>query len=96
MSLTDEDLKWLNDEANEIRQSIVKMLLEAGSGHSAGPIGTADIFTALYFNVMKHDPKNPEWEERDRFVLSNAHICPVLYATLAHAGYFPKEELMTL
>ena len=72
------------------------MLLEAGSGHSAGSLGTADIFATLYFHVMKHDPKNPDWEERDRFVLSNAHICPVLYATLAESGYFPVQELMTL
>src|SRR6266576_2703479 len=72
------------------------MLLEAGSGHTAGPLDMADIFTALYFHILKHDPKNPTWEERDRLVLSNGHICPVLYATMAHAGYFPIEELKTL
>ena len=82
--------------ANTIRQDVIKMLLEAKSGHSAGSIGLADIFAALYFNVMYHDPKNPEWEGRDRLVLSNGHVCPVLYATLANAGYFPKEELFTL
>jgi len=80
-----------------IRQDIVKMLLKAGSGHSAGPLGMADVFTALYFSgAIKHDPKKPNWEERDKMVLSNGHICPVLYATLARAGYFPLKELMTL
>ena len=96
MDVTEEEIAFLENKANQIREDIIRMLLEAGSGHSAGSLGTADIFTALYFHVMKHDPKNPDWEERDRFVLSNAHICPVLYATLAHAGYFPKEELLTL
>src|SRR3989337_193465 len=87
----------LQNKANEIRQDIIKMLLEAGSGHSAGPLGMADVFTALYFGeVMSYDPKNPKWEERDRLILSNGHICPVLYATLAHAGFFPHSELMTL
>jgi transketolase len=83
-------------KANEIRQDIVKMLLEAGSGHSAGPLGLADIFTALYFNIMRHDPKNPDWEERDIMLLSNGHCTPVRYATMAHAGYFDVKELMTL
>ncbi|PJE58429.1 MAG: transketolase [Candidatus Portnoybacteria bacterium CG10_big_fil_rev_8_21_14_0_10_36_7] len=91
------DLKKLEQTANLIRQDIIGMLLEAKSGHSAGPLGMADVFTAIYFgDVIKHDPKKPEWEERDRIVLSNGHICPVLYATLAHAGYFPVEELKTL
>ena len=96
MHLSDAEVSKLELVANSIRQDIIKMLLEAGSGHSAGPLGMADIFTALYFKVLKHDPKNPNWEERDRLVLSNGHICPVLYATMAHAGYFPKEELKTL
>ena len=82
--------------ANRIRVSIIEMLMEAKSGHTAGPLGMADIFTLLYFHALKHDPKNPEWEERDRLVLSNGHICPVLYASMAHAGYFPVEELKTL
>lgn len=82
--------------ANTIRKDIIRMLEEAGSGHSAGPLGMADVFTALYFNVLKHDPKKPEWEERDIVVLSNGHIVPVRYATMANAGYFPKKELMTL
>lgn len=82
--------------ANDIRQDIVRMLLEAKSGHSAGPLGMADIFAALYFHVLRHDPKTPHWEGRDRLVLSCGHICPVLYATLARAGYFPLDELQTL
>lgn len=72
------------------------MLLKAGSGHSAGPLGMADIFTALYFNIMNHDPKKPDWEERDRLILSNGHICPARYAAMAHAGYFPHEWLWKL
>lgn len=96
MGVTDEQINYIEDMANHIREDIIKMLVEAGSGHSAGALGTADIFATLYFHIMKHDPKNPDWEERDRFVLSNAHICPVLYATLAEAGYFPKEEILTL
>src|ERR1051326_2692865 len=83
-------------KANDIRQDIIEMLLAAGSGHSAGPLDMADVFTALYFYVMEHDPKNPKWEGRDYLVLSCGHICPVLYATLGEAGYFPKEELLTL
>ena len=94
--LTSDEVQDLERKANEIRQSIIEMLTEAGSGHTAGPLGMADIFTLLYFGVLKHDPKNPDWEERDRVILSNGHICPVLYATLAHAGYFPVEELLTL
>ena len=89
-------LKQLERKANDIRQDIIKMLVKAGSGHSAGPLGMADVFTALYFSVLKHNPLQPNWEGRDRLVLSNGHICPVLYATLAHAGYFPKSELKTL
>ncbi len=90
-------LQDLQFKANDIRQDIIKMLLEAAkSGHSAGPLGMADVFTALYFNIMKHDPTNPTWEGRDRLVLSCGHICPVLYATLAEAGYFPTSELKTL
>lgn len=94
--LTSQEVRALELKANAIRQSIIEMLTEAGSGHTAGPLGMADIFTLLYFGILKHDPKNPDWEERDRFVLSNGHICPLLYATLAHAGYFPLDELMTL
>ena len=94
--LYDEKIKKLELKANDIRQSIIEMLVEAGSGHTAGSLGMADIFTLFYFYILKHDPKNPFWEERDRLVLSNGHICPVLYATMAHAGYFLIEELKTL
>lgn len=94
--LHDEKLKELEIKANDIRRSIIEMLIEAGSGHTAGPLGMTDIFTAFYFHILNHDPKNPKWEERDRVILSNGHICPVLYATMAHAGYFPVEELKTL
>ncbi len=94
--ITDKEIKALELKANEIRQSIITMLLEAGSGHTAGPLGMADVFTALFFHILNHNPKLPAWPDRDRVVLSNGHICPVLYATMAHAGYFPMEELMTL
>lgn len=94
--LSTSEVRALELKANEIRQSIIEMLVAAGSGHTAGPLGMADIFTLLYFAVLKHDPKNVNWEERDRLILSNGHICPVLYATMAHAGYFPVEELLTL
>ncbi len=89
-------LKQLELKANQIRQDIIAMLVEAGSGHSAGPLGMADIFTALYFHILKHDPQYPEWPGRDRLILSNGHICPVRYVAMAHAGYFPIEELKTL
>ena len=90
------DIKKLKLVANTIRQDVIHMLLEAKSGHSAGSIGLADIFTALYFNVLYHDPKNTSWPDRDRLLLSNGHVAPVLYAAMANAGYFPKEELFTL
>ncbi|MDP3948066.1 MAG: transketolase [bacterium] len=92
----DKKLKQLEELANIIRQDIIAMLVEAKSGHSAGSLGMADIFTALYFHVLNHDPKRPDWPERDRLVLSNGHICPVRYVAMAHAGYFPVEELKTL
>ena len=94
--LRDEKIIQLEATANNIRESIIEMLLEAKSGHSAGPLGMADIFAYIFFHALKHDPKNPTWPERDRFVLSNGHICPVYYTTLAYAGYFPLEELKTL
>jgi len=94
--LTDKKAFELGERANQIRQAVIEMLLEAGSGHTAGSLGMADIFTLFYFHILKHDPKNPNWEERDRLVLSNGHVCPVLYATLAEAGYLKKEELKTL
>ena len=88
-------IEELEKKANEIRQDIISMLVKAKSGHSAGPLGMADIFTALYFRVLKHDATNPSWRERDRLILSNGHICPVRYVTMAHAGYFSKEILDT-
>lgn len=95
-SLTDEKIQHLSLMAAKIREDIIKELVAAGSGHSAGPLGMADVFTALYFHILQHDPKKPNWPERDRLILSNGHICPALYATLARAGYFPLEELKTL
>lgn len=94
--LHEKKLKFLEEMANTIRQDIIHALLEAGSGHSAGPLGMADIFAALYFHVLNHNPKKPHWPDRDRLILSNGHICPVRYAAMAHAGYFPVEELKTL
>ncbi len=88
--------KQLELKANEIRQAIIEMLVTAGSGHSAGPLGMADVFTALYFEALQIDPKKPHWADRDRLILSCGHICPVLYTTLAHRGYFPVSELATL
>ena len=96
MHLHDDKVKFLEKKANDIRRSIIEMLVTAGSGHTAGPLGMADIFTALYFHLLKHDPRDPNWPDRDRLVLSNGHVCPVLYATMAHAVYFPIEELKTL
>ncbi len=89
-------LERLQTLANDIREDIIRMLEHAGSGHSAGPLGLADIFTALYFDVMKYDPKKPDWDERDIFLLSNGHCVPVQYATMARAGFFERKELMTL
>jgi transketolase len=94
--LTDGEARELSLKANEIRQTIIEMLVAAGSGHTAGPLGMADIFTALYFHVLVHDPKDPDHAQRDRLVLSNGHIVPVRYAAMAHAGYFPVEECLTL
>tara|TARA_Y100000310_G_scaffold339032_2_gene430448 strand:- start:3806 stop:4642 length:837 start_codon:yes stop_codon:yes gene_type:complete len=88
-------IKDLEKKASQIRQDIIKLLVEAGSGHTAGPLGMADIFTALYFKVLKHNPKNPRWKDRDRLILSNGHIVPVRYAAMAEAGYFPISWLKT-
>lgn len=96
MFLGDKKILELETTANQIREDIISMLVAAGSGHSAGPLGMADIFTALYFHVAKIDPKKPWDEKRDRILLSNGHICPVWYATLAARGYFPRKELQTL
>lgn len=91
--LTIQELELM---ADDIRQDIIRMLEHAGSGHSAGPMGLADIFTALYFDVLKHDPKQPDWDQRDVLLLSNGHCVPVRYAAMARAGYFDHKELMTL
>lgn len=89
-------ISQLEKKANQVRQNIIEMLEAAGSGHSAGPLGMADIVTALYFSIMKNDPTNPEWQERDVFFLSNGHTVPVQYAVMAERGYFEVEELRTL
>ncbi|MFA6130980.1 MAG: transketolase [Patescibacteria group bacterium] len=94
--LTDSDFLRLEKIAREIRVDIVEMLATSQSGHAAGSLGIADLMTALYFHVLVHDPKKPRWKDRDRFILSNGHVCPSRYAAMARAGYFPREELKTL
>lgn len=94
--ISQEKIVELEQKANEIRQTIIEMLMTAGSGHTAGPLGMTDIFTAFYFHILNHRPQEPLWEHRDRLILSNGHIVPVRYAAMAHAGYFPVEECMTL
>ncbi len=89
--MLEDKIKELELKANDIRITLIEALVEAGSGHTAGPLGMADIFTYLYFHGLRHDPKNPTWQERDRLILSNGHICPVLYSTMAHAGYFGTD-----
>lgn len=94
--LSDKRIKELEVIANRLRISTIEMVAHAGSGHQGGPLGMADVFSVLYFHALNHDPKNPEWEERDRLILSNGHTCPIRYAAMAEAGYFPHEELKTL
>src|SRR3954465_14444142 len=94
--LTDKKAELLTEKALAIRQSIIEMLIEAKSGHTAGPLDMADIFSYLYFHALNYDAKKPDWTYRDRVILSNGHICPVLYSTMGHAGYFPVSELLTL
>lgn len=94
--LTEQKLFELEEKAVQARELVISTLLEAGSGHSAGPLGMADIFTAFYFHILKHDPNNADWEDRDRLILSNGHICPIRYVSMAQAGYFPIDELKTL
>src|SRR3989338_6027148 len=97
MSIHSEKIKVLEKKANEIRIDLMKMLEEAGSGHSAGTLGMADIFTAFYFHILNHRPHEPLWEKRDRLILSNGHIAPIRYVTMQHAGYdITKDELKTL
>jgi len=95
MSLSDKKVQELEKKALAIRETIIKMLANAGSGHTAGPLGMTDMFTAFYFHILNHKPDEPLWEDRDRLVLSNGHTVPVRYATMAHAGYFPVEEVET-
>lgn len=94
--MDEEKIKFLEEKAKEIRRLIIEMIYNGGSGHPAGSLGIADIFSALYFHILNHNPKNPNWENRDRLVLSNGHVCPALYAAMALSGYFPVEELFTL
>lgn len=94
--ITQENIEKIEHKAHDIRVSIIEMLAKAKSGHPGGPLGMADIFAALYFNILHQDPRNPFMVDRDRLVLSNGHICPVLYASMAHAGYFSLDTLMTL
>lgn len=94
--MTRSEKPTLDTRAEAIRETILAMLVAAGSGHTAGPLGMSDIFAAFYFHILVHDPKNPDWDGRDRLILSNGHIVPVRYAAMAHAGYFPVEECLTL
>lgn len=94
--ISESKIKELELKANEARELLIGELVAAGSGHTAGPLGMADIFTTFYFHILNHDPKNPAWEERDRLFLSNGHITPIRYVSMAQAGYFPVEELKTL
>lgn len=92
----EDKLRDLELKAVDARKLVLETLLNAGSGHSAGSLGMADIFIAFYFHILHHDPKKPDWEDRDRLILSNGHICPILYVSMAMSGYFPIEELKTL
>src|SRR3989344_5879291 len=94
--LHDDKIKELEEKANQARQLLIEELVEAGSGHTAGPLGMADVFTAFYFHILDHKPEDPFWEDRDRLILSNGHICPIRYVLMAMSGYFPIEELKTL
>jgi transketolase len=89
-------IKDLEAKAKEIRRLIIQMLAKAGSGHPGGSLSATDLITALYFSVLRHDPKNPQWPDRDRFHMSKGHCCPLWYAVLAQSGYFPQEKLFTL
>ncbi|HJP17429.1 MAG TPA: transketolase [Nitrospinota bacterium] len=91
-----KDVKKLQSIATEVRVNILKMLAESGSGHPGGSLSAAEILTSLYFSKMRHDPKNPEWEERDKFVLSKGHGAPVLYTVLGLSGYFSTDHFGTL
>jgi transketolase len=86
----------LTEMAKKLRRHVITMIATAGSGHPGGSLSAADIITALYFKVLRHTPENPQWSDRDRFILSKGHAAPILYAALAEAGYFPVAELATL
>lgn len=94
--LEKEKIEFLEEKARTLRVSIVKTLHKSQSGHTGGSLSAIDMITALYFHIMRHDPENPQWEERDRFILSKGHAAPAQYVALAEAGYFPKEDLMML
>lgn len=94
--LHEDKLKFIEEMANRLREDVIKMVSGAGSGHIAGPLGMADIVATFYFHILRHNPKKPDWPDRDRLVLSNGHTCPIIYAALARSGYFPVEELRTL
>jgi len=96
IKVNEEKIKELEGKAKEIRRLIVKMISKAGSGHPGGSLSSTDLITTLFFSVLKHDPKNPLWEERDRFHMSKGHCCPLWYAVLANSGYFSEDKLMTL
>ena len=96
MAYSKADIKELEEKAKQIRRLIIQMLAEAGSGHPGGSLSAVDLITALYFSVLRHNPKDPDWPERDRFHMSKGHCCPLWYAVLAESGYFPKEKLLTL
>ncbi|MFA4842442.1 MAG: transketolase [Candidatus Omnitrophota bacterium] len=96
MPYSDAKIKELQVKARQVRRLIVSMLAKAGSGHPGGSLSSADLITALFFAVLRHDPKNPCWPERDRFHMSKGHCCPLWYAALAESGYFPEEKLFTL
>lgn len=96
MTYLDTQIKELEQKAKQIRRLIIQMLAKAGSGHPGGSLSSADLITVLYFSVLRYDPKNPAWPDRDRFHMSKGHCCPLWYAALAEAGYFPKDKLWTL
>lgn len=96
LTIHDKEVRAIEERATEMRRDLIKMLTHAKSGHSAGPLDLAEIFATLYFHVLNHQPKSPKWKHRDRFYLSCGHVAPIQYVALAHAGYFPKKELMTL
>lgn len=96
MELSNKEIERLRRIAKKLRMNVLKMVTNAGSGHLGGSLSAAEIITALFFKKMRLNPKNPEWEDRDRFILSKGHACPIVYAALAELGYFPKEELFTL